>query len=54
MLDNENIYCIISINAVEEPKQNSSSSEGKELVNEIGLRKLDFRDLDNHDLVNII
>jgi len=52
MSDNESIYSVISIDAVEGGRQDSSDSEEETLINEIGLEKLDLN-IKDYTFVNI-
>jgi len=52
MSDNESIYSVISIDAIEGRQQDSFDSEEETLINEIGLEKLDLN-IKDFTFVNI-
>jgi len=53
MSDNESIYSVISIDAIDGRQQDSSDSEEETLVNEIGLDKIDLK-IKDYTFVNIL
>lgn len=53
MSDNESIYSIVSMETEENTQIDSSESEEEELINEIGLEKLNLEEIQVNTLVNI-